>query len=272
MRVAISNIAWRADEDAAMGRLLAAAGVDAVEVAPTRTWPAPLEATAADAAALVGFWRDLGLEIVSMQALLYGRPELTLFDDAATRAATIAYLEGVLRLAGRLGARRLVFGSPGNRRVGDRDPATCWAIAVEVFGALAARAEAEGVVLCIEPNPPAYKCDFVTRAAEGLALARQVGRPGFGLHLDLAGALLAGDDPAAAIAACAGEIAHLHVSAPQLGHVQRAMPYDLAACAEALRAARYDGVVAIEMRTQAATGDNRPFVAESVGLVRGAFA
>lgn len=267
MRLAVSNIAWRPDEDRAMARLLAAAGVDAVEVAPTRLWPRPLEVEGDAVDAYVQLWRDHGVEVVSMQALLFGRPDLQLFGDAADREVLFAYLCGIHRLAARMGARRLVFGSPGNRRIGARSAAEAEDIAAAFFARIGRDAAAVGVELCIEPNPPSYGCDFVTRAAEGLALVQRVGEAGFGLHLDAAGTALAGDDPAAAVRACAGHLRHFHVSAPQLGHVCRGGAIDYPGVVAALRASGYDQLVSIEMRTQAASGDNRPALAETVGYV-----
>lgn len=268
MRIAVSNIAWRPDEDRAMAQLLAACGVDAVEVAPTRLWPKPLEASPAEVDAYVALWRQAGVEVVSMQALLFGRPDLQLFADPDSRQQTLSYLAGIARLAARMGARKLVFGSPGNRKVGTRDRAEAWEIACAFFAAAGRDAAAAGVQLCIEPNPSAYGCDFVTNAAEGLALVEAVAEPGFGLHLDAAGLFLAGDNPAAAMRTCAHALSHVHLSAPQLGRIQRGADVDYAAVTAALRESGYAGLLSLEMRTADQTGDNRPFVAETVGFVR----
>jgi len=268
MRLAVSNIAWRPEEDAAMARLLAACGVDAVEVAPTRLWPQPLDASSQDVDAYVQLWQSAGVSIVSMQALLFGRPDLQLFADSASRQATRAYLAGIAQLAARMGATKLVFGSPGNRKVGELDRATAWEIACSFFAAAGRDAAEAGVQLCIEPNPPAYGCDFVTTAAEGLALVQAVAEPGFGLHLDAAGLQLAGDDPAASVLACAGSVCHVHWSAPQLGRIQRGGPVDYAAMLGALRQTNYSGMVSLEMRTALQAGDNRPYVAETIGFVQ----
>ncbi len=76
----------------------------------------------------------------------------------------------------------------------------------------------------------------------------RVDHPGVVLHLDTACTALAGDDPVAAAAACAGRIAHFHVSAPNLAPVDAASDIDHPAIAAALRAGAYAGFVSIEMR------------------------
>ena len=85
MRLAVSNIAWPREQDAAVADVLAGLGVSGIEVAPTKIWPKPLEATDADVAAARRFWADRGIEIVAAQALLFGRPGLPLFESAETR-------------------------------------------------------------------------------------------------------------------------------------------------------------------------------------------
>ena len=61
---------------------------------------------------LAGILYDRGVSVVALQALLFGRPDLVLFESPERRSATLDYLEGVLRLASWLGAGPLVFGSP----------------------------------------------------------------------------------------------------------------------------------------------------------------
>ena len=72
MRLSISNIAWPAEADAAVAGLLHRHGLDAIDVAPGTLFPDLAAATPAEIAARRGWWADRGIEIVGMQALLYG--------------------------------------------------------------------------------------------------------------------------------------------------------------------------------------------------------
>ena len=67
------------------------------------------------------------------------------------------------------------------------------AIAVAAFRELGDCASRHRVIFCIEPNPTAYDCDFITGAGEGADLVERVDCQGFGLHLDTAAMMLAGD-------------------------------------------------------------------------------
>ena len=247
MKLAISNIAWEPAYDDEVARVMQDLGVTGLEVAPTRRWERPAEASREEAIEYREWWAARGIEIVAMQALLYGRPELLVFGDPAARRATLDHLAGIFRLAGWLGAGALVFGSPRNRRVDALPADAVMDSAVGFFGEAGRLAAANGVRLCIEPNPAEYECNFVTRAAEGAELVRAVGSPGFALHLDAGGMTLSGEDPETTVAESAPWMCHFHISEPFLAPVGEG-PVAHRAFAAALLAAEYGGWRSIEMR------------------------
>jgi D-psicose/D-tagatose/L-ribulose 3-epimerase len=250
MRLAISNIAWPAGQDEAVAPILIGHGAEGVEIAPTKIWPKPLDASRSQAAAYRSFWERRGLKIVALQALLFGRPDLTLFGEATARVQTVAYLKGTIALASALGAEVLVFGSPKNRRVGTRPRAEVDAIAADVFRELGEFAGNHEVFFCIEPNPVEYDCDYLTSAAKGAEVVERVGCTGFGLHLDTGAMTLAGDPVADSFARANGSWRHFHVSEPNLACVGRG-GVDHPAIAAAVRNAGYSRWVSIEMREAA---------------------
>ncbi len=248
MNVSISSIAWKNEEETAVAALLQQKGISGVDVAYTKFWPSPADASPQALRDYRAFWSGYGVEIIGMQSLIYGRPDLMLFGSPEVRAEMTEYMRAVLRLAGQLGAGPLVFGSPKNRLKGAMPDAEATAIAAEFFAALAQTAEHENVTLCIEPNPAAYGCDFIRSTAPALALVRQVNHPHFRLHLDAAIMTMNGEDIETAIESAAGYLAHFHISEPQLGVVGEGI-VDHPRMAAALRRIGYRGWVAIEMRS-----------------------
>lgn len=270
MRLAFSNLAWPAELDGTVCRELPELGFAGLEVAPTRLWPDPLARDAEEVAAARRAVEATGLRIVALQSLLFQRPELQLFGDAEAREGLYDHLVGMAHLAVRLGATRLVFGSPGNRRRGDLPTERADEIAVELFGRLGAVAEQLGVCFCIEANPTAYNCDYLTDAVASTAFVRAVDSPGVRLHLDTACMALAGDDAVERVGAGADVLGHVHLSAPQLGAVGPDGPVEHDDVAAALRAVEYEGSVSVEMLQQ--TDDVLGAVRRTADFVRKTYA
>ena len=256
MKLAVSNIAWPVEQDAAVAAALSTLRVQAIEVAPTKIWPSPLEATGVQIDAYRRFWETRGLSIVAAQSLLFGQPHLTLFENAATRSRTLEYLRGMIRVCGQLGAEALVFGSPRNRQVGDADQTAAWQAAVEFFGRLGEAAAEVGTVIAMEANPPEYGADFVTRATKALELVRAVNHRGFRLHLDSACMTLAGD-PVTLIGESLQLLQHFHISEPGLAAIGSGAVKH-AEFALQLRAHAYGRWISIEMR------EGQPFTLDAL--------
>ncbi len=247
MKLCISNIAWPQQDEALAAKVMVEHGLSHVEVAPTKEWPAPLEASDQQVDAYRRFWNDRGIEIAAMQALLYGRGDLVLFESPERRRELLDYLRGIFRIGARLGAGPLVFGSPKNRKRGGMPDEEAYAIGVEFFRSAGTAASEEGVTLCIEANPTQYQCDWITTSEQASRLVRDVDTPGFGLHLDAAGMKLAGDDGAFVIQGHADAIQHFHISEANLGAIgEGETPH--AVLAAALRSADYQHVASVEMR------------------------
>jgi sugar phosphate isomerase/epimerase len=266
LKLAISNIAWNLEEDDAISRCMHEFGVTGVELAPTKIWPKPLEASDSEIENYRRYWNDLGITVSSMQALLFGRADLTIFQSGEKRRETLKYLGGIMRIGGLLGATALVFGSPKNRLVGDLPVEDAESIAVEFFREVGHIAEQYDTMFCIEPNPTAYGCDFVNTSVEGRELVAKVDHPGFGLHLDAAGMTMSGEDIELALPQSAHGLCHFHISEPNLEPIGSG-GVDHALFSRVLADSEYNNWCSIEMRTTDAN-DNVPGVAMALKTVR----
>lgn len=242
----MSNIAWTVAEERAVAPRLHAWGVDGVEVAPSRHWPDLSTVSDRDVASYRNFWLDHGLVVSSMQALLYGRPDLTMFEDAATRERTLAYLRHAVRIGSGLRAQVLVFGSPRNRRRGDLPTPGALGIATDFFRSLGDYAVDRGVTIGIEANPTEYDCDFLTTNAEVTTFVTRVGHPGIVHHVDVGGTILT-NEALDLVVRDACPLAHVHASEPHLSGLGQ---HETAhrTMAAALAGVGYANWVSIEMR------------------------
>ena len=247
MRLAVSNLAWDAHEDEQVAELMRSLGIGGMEVAPTRIWENPLSSSKHQRSEVKTRWADRGVAIVSLQALLFGRPDLVLFESEARRRLTLDYLGGIIELAADLGASRLVFGSPRNRAKGGMTKDEADEVALPFFRSVGDAATDAGVVFCIEPNPIDYDCDWITTLDEGHRFVARLGHPDVGVNADSGGITLSGEDPATVIPRAIGTIAHFHISEPQLAPIGTS-GVDHIRLADALRASGYAGWVSVEMR------------------------
>src|SRR5262245_24016023 len=100
MRAAFSNIGWARHDDEPVFAKLRAARVSGIGVAPTKVWPDWNGASESAARAYARFLGDLGFAVPAMQAVLFGKPELRLFDTApAARRAFEEHFRSVADLA-----------------------------------------------------------------------------------------------------------------------------------------------------------------------------
>lgn len=213
MRISISNIAWDPTDDEAIATLLKTLHVNAIDIAPGKYFKNIQQTTSQEIRKVKTWWHDRGVEIVGMQALLFGTEGLNLFSNSSQRM--LEHLQAVMKIASELHATKLVFGSPKNRdRSGLTDSETQQK-ADDFFGQVGDLAKKAGVFLCLETNPPVYQCNFMTQMDETAKVVKRTNHPHIRLQLDT-GAMLINQEPGSLIAKYADMIGHIHLSEPHL--------------------------------------------------------
>ena len=245
MKLAISNIAWQQHDDIEILSGLRERGVRGIEVAPTKIWPEWKGVSAKGAALYRKKILNEGFEIPAMQAILFGRQNLQVFDKSS-HIDFFNHIKMMSDIAATLGVKVLVFGAPKNRLRGQLSTYEAMNYAADFFREVAEICYAHDCCIGLEHNPVEYGCDFVTNVADAKELVNKVNHPGFQLHLDSAGIHMCGSD-IAEIIKCAQEFAHFHVSEPMLEPVSSGeVNHEL--MAETLNAVGYEGWVSIEMK------------------------
>lgn len=254
MTLAMSNIAWSPHERLDAYRALAEAGFGGLEIAPGLFFHAAQDPFCPDedvAGAALDEMADFGLELVSMQSLLFGVEGAGLFEGEDARAAFVDGMNRAIALAGRFGIPNLVFGSPGQRRVPEAMPMDrALGEGAEVFRMLGDTAQREGTRIAIEANPAAYGTNFCNTLEEALSFVAMVDHPAIAGILDLGAMHMNdsfGDVPALLASGIAPALNHVHVSEPQLApapaDAERLVPV-----LKALARCGYDKAISIEMK------------------------
>lgn len=218
MRLAISNIAWTAADDAAMLSFVAQSGLAGLEIAPTRIFPEQPYADLGRAKTWADELRErYGLCVPSMQSIWYGRTE-KIFGDSADRERLIDYTRRAILFAEAIGCPNLVFGNPRNRDTDD--VAAARPVALEFFRRIGDFAAEHGTVIALEPNPPIYSTRFMNRTGEAAEIAAATGCEGVKVNVDL-GTIIENGEDIEELRHMVPLINHVHISEPYLAPVER---------------------------------------------------
>jgi sugar phosphate isomerase/epimerase len=152
----------------------------------------------------------------------------------------------VLRRAAAVGARVMVFGSGGARRMpeGFTDEALAWRQLEDAARLAGETAAKYGVVIAMEPLF-GRACNFFNGVDEGAAFVDRVAHPNVKLLADLFH-MAAENEPLGHVADAGARLAHVHVATPALPETGKGIAYDLRGYFSALRKASYDGRVSLE--------------------------
>lgn len=246
MKLAISNIAWEQHNDTRVLQILRDGGVQGIEIAPTKIWPDWSGATPEAAKEYRQFLENEGFEVPAMQAIVFGRPDLQVFQ-AETHAAFCGHMRLVADLAAAMETKVLVFGAPKNRKRGQIAMREAMKVAADLFQKIGDICDQRDCCIGWEHNPVEYACDFVTNVADAREFVDLVNHPGVQLHLDSGGMQMCGGNIVDVIHT-AGPFCHYHISEPMLAPIDGGQ-VDHRSALEALKTIDYSHWVSIEMKT-----------------------
>lgn len=246
MKIAISNLSWEPLEDEKIAKILSKYNIKGIEIAPTKIWKDPINVSQAQLKSYKTYWLRQGISIVATTSLLFGHPELTIFENNKTREKTQKYLFEMIRLSSALGAKVMVFGSPRNRQTHNLNKRDILKISKDFFFSIAELAKQHSIFFGIEPNPAYYGTDFINTTQEAIELVRLVDHPNFRLHMDSGAMAMNNEDYGKSIKQGISLTCHFHISEPMLKQINIG-EVDHFAIAKILKTLNYDKWISIEM-------------------------
>lgn len=216
MKFSCSNIAWTKEQEPISLSILKKYNITGIEVAPTILWPNWENATVDNAILYKKTLSDQGFEIPAMQAIMFGKNVTSIFDKT-DQINILSHLAMVSDLAGALGAKSIVFGSPKlrNTNLSINDAIT---EVVPFFHKIASYFNNNGSCFCIEPCGEIYGSNFITSAHEAAILSKEVNSSGFGIHIDSAALHEAEEIIDNVWDEIKHNVKHYHISEPQLNN------------------------------------------------------
>ena len=247
MRLAFSNLALPAFDHLDQLSELRALGVEGLEIAPDHTWPRPHFGKGFDARHVATYAQcaqSAGLQVVGLHALLGGRLEFGIFDDADIRHHTIEHLVHLSEICRDLGGRSLILDARWARQLARKE---AWLQCRAFLERLLPRIEAHGTILCFAPLAP-DEGDFCRLASECLMLVNALDHASFGLHIGTAALTANGENGHQHFAARRGRLDHVHIDEPGLVALGASGAVDHADMRRHLSAISYDGWLSVVQR------------------------
>lgn len=241
MKLAVSNIAWAAEQDDLAYELMKKYGFLGLEIAPTRIFPEnPYDRNGEAQRWSIELKTIYGFTIPSMQSIWYGRQE-EIFGSDEERRILLDYTKRAIDFAAAINCGNLVFGCPRNRNIPQGAEPD---IGVKFFREIADYAVKRGTTIGIEANPPIYNTNYINDTLSALELIEQVNSDGFLLNLDV-GTMIQNQESVSELAGKVARINHVHISEPKLKPIEeRGTHVELKSI---LEQERYEGFISIEM-------------------------
>lgn len=253
MKLAISNIAWTAEQDKDVYEKLQRYGFDGLEIAPTRIFPEhPYEHNQEAAEFARQLHEKYGLQIPSMQSIWFGKTE-NIFAGKQAWEELLDYTKRAILFAEAIQCNNLVFGCPRNRNMPETqikaEYLSYYESAVDFFSQLAAFAYEHHTVLSMEANPPIYNTNFINGTKDAYDIVRTVNHPGFAINLDL-GTMIHNEEDVKSIDLehILPYVNHIHISEPGLKPIEKRLLHEQVR--DILRDFDYKRFVSIEMGRQ----------------------
>ncbi len=246
MKHAVSNIALPAFDHTGDLPALAEIGYAGLEIAPSRVWKDTWRGLAGtDVAAYRKAVEDAELDVVGLHSLVFDHPELQLFGDSASVAATLEFMVHLSGLCRDLGGHTLIWG--GGRRRGEVPADAAFARAVDFMQALCELTADHGTVFCFEPLGP-KDSDFVNGLSEARAIVDAVGRNNLRIQIDAKALVENGEVAPRTFEDAACLLVHVHANEPGLDVLGRSGTIDHETIGAMLASIGYAGYVSAEQR------------------------
>lgn len=246
-----------------------AVGYDGIEIAPFTLTDDPMRLPASRPAEWRRAAADAGIAITSLHYLLRAPTGLSITSaDTSQRRRTVEVMRALCTLAGELGARVLVHGSPDQRALAPGDENESRKRAIECFAAMAEPASQAGAVYCIEPLARGTT-RFINTVAEAAEIVRAIDSPSVRTMIDCSAAGVAEAEPIPELIrrwVPTGVLGHIHFNDPnRRGPGEGSLAF--APIIAALTASGYAGNAAVEPFIYEPDGPT--CAARQIGYLRG---
>ena len=241
MKISISNIAWKKEQDEEMYEYISKNKLEGLEIAPTRIIEEQPYENIEEAIKFAKRLKEVyNLKISSMQSIWYGK-QGNIFNQEDAKMF-IDYTKKAIDFAGAIGCKNLVFGCPKNRNIPQEQKEED---ILYFFKELGEYAKTKKTVIAIEPNPTIYGTNFINTTKQAFNLAKKVNCEGIKVNVDF-GTIIENEEDLEIVFNNMALVNHIHISEPNLVKVEERKEHEK--LAEFLRSIDYNKFISIEMK------------------------
>lgn len=215
VKLSVSNIAWSVVDDIKVASFLKSNNVSYIDIAPTKYFSFESQPADEEILKVKDFWLSYGIKVIGMQSLLFATNGLNIFDTRS-HDKLFNHLQKIARVANKLGAKYLVFGSPKNRDSSGLNLFQIKSISEFFFNKLGDIGLQNDVIFCLEPNPEIYNCNFIKSSTEAARFVADLKHPAIKMQLDTGTIITNNEDYNNEIITYKDLVGHIHLSSTLL--------------------------------------------------------
>jgi D-psicose/D-tagatose/L-ribulose 3-epimerase len=213
MKLSISNIAWNTSEDDEISKILNNYKINLIDIAPNKYFHSINTIDDEEITKVKDFWKHRSIQISCLQSILYNTENFNIFNyDEKSKVSLLKYLEKIIKISSKLGAKNIIFGSPKNRDRGSLNDTEVLLRSKSFFRSLGDIALNYNISVCIEPIPTLYNCNFMTNTFETEKIIRIIDHEAIKLNLDIGSLTINDENLDDVMIKCQDLISYAHLS------------------------------------------------------------
>lgn len=215
MKLSISSFAWLPEEAREVADILKKNNIRYIDTTPlyvTESLDSNLDKKVYD---FKNFWSLRNIKALGLQSLFYEKRDSNFFESEESTLLSIDYFRKIARFSTLMDIKILVFGSPKQRNLfnGIDNNVNLF------FKEISKICLDHDLIFCIEPNASSYGTNFLTNTHEAADFVKSLRLKNVKINFDTGCDIMNGLDPIETYEKYADIIGHIHLSSPNLAHV-----------------------------------------------------
>ena len=245
MKLSISNIAWKKEENTKISSLLKDFNIKYIDIAPLLVVDTLEKYTQKEIKNCFDCFYRNNIKALGMQSIFYEIKDIKIFLNNNS-VLFLNYFKKVVKFAKLMKIQRIVFGCPSQRHI---FPETKNRDVFLFFKEITKICKKNKIYLCLEPNAKEYGSNFINTTRDAFEYVKRLDSKYAKINLDTSSAILNNNNPSLMFHTFKSHIGHIHLSKPMLKPIDSKF-MDHKDFSGILKKEKYNLGISIEMLTE----------------------